>query len=1177
MKNFVHLHTHSHYSLLDAAVTVESLVEKASQLEMPALALTDHGNLFGAIEFYKEAKKKGVKPIIGCEFYISNGPHKERAIPKGEKNYHHLVVLARNLLGYHNLLKLASLAYTDGFYYKPRVDKQLLREHSEGLLGLTACLGGEIPQSILKGDDERVLRVIHEYQEIFGKEYFFLELQNHGLEKQHQVNEALNGLSKKHHVPLIVTNDVHYLNQEDHESHDILLCIGTQSKVTDEKRKRYPGDQFYFKSYNEMLKIFPDHEEALDNTIRIADMCDLKLEFKSHLPNIDVPEGYNEDTYLHHLCREGLTKRYPDISPKTQKRLDYELSVICQMGYAGYFLIVWDFIKYAKSQDIAVGPGRGSAVGSLVAYTLGITNLDPLKYNLIFERFLNPERISMPDIDTDFEDEKRDQVINYVIERYGKEKVAGIITFGALKARGVIRDVGRVLNIPLNEVDRIAKLIPGGPGVKLKDAYETVPDLKALIDGSGNYQKLFDLAGRLEGINRHAGTHAAGIVIGSEDLSNLVPLYADSKTKSISTQFEGTYLEECGLLKMDFLGLRNLSVIQKCLELIETRTHEKLSIDHIPLDDEKVYKLLQSGASLGIFQLESSGMQEMMNNLKPEAFEDIIALNALYRPGPLNSGMAEEFIQRKRNPKKIIYQHPLLKGILEETYGVIVYQEQVMEIARAVGGFSMGKADELRKAMGKKLKDKMNSLRALFLEGAVKKNIDKGLAETLYDQMAEFGEYGFNKSHSAAYALITYQTAFLKANYPIEYMTALLSCDKDNTDKIVEYVAEAKNMGIEILPPSVNHSYTDFAIEDNKIRFGLSAIKNVGTTAVQSLIEARITHGTFESLYNLCEKVDLRVVNKKVLECLIKSGACDSFDLNRPSQNKLIDQALDYGQSVQADRNSNQISLFGEEETPTIKPLTVLSPEEDWSERERLAYEKEVLGFYLSGHPLGKYREKIARLNLNRISKLKDLKEGSHVAICGLVQDAQFRISKRGSEWGAVALEGLTGLCEVLLFNKCFSNAKTHLDIDSILFVRGKLESVEPKIKIIADKVIPIDEVDESHLQKPKETSQQGFYRTPKPPPKKTNGLNLVPKDQKVHIQIKEDYIDHNNVQELDQLKRFFKDHGGQSPIFIHFPPERGATQSLTVKAGEEFNVTATKGLLSEIAGFSCVERTWMN
>ncbi len=1176
MKNFVHLHTHSHYSLLDAAVTVKSLVEKASQLEMPALALTDHGNLFGAIEFYKEAKKKGVKPIIGCELYVSNGPHKDRAIPRGEKNYHHLIVLARNFKGYQNLLQLASMAYTDGFYYKPRVDKQALREYSEGLICLTACLGGEIPHAILKGDGERVIRVIHEYQEIFGKEYFFLELQNHGIEKQHQVNEVLNTLSKEYHFPLIVTNDVHYLNQEDQEAHDILLCIGTQSKVTDEKRKRYYGDQFYFKTCDEMLKAFPDNEEALDNTLRIAEMCDLELKFKSNLPEIDVPEGYNADTYLHHLCSKGLTNRYADITPKTQKRLDYELGIICQMGFAGYFLIVWDFIKYARSHDIAVGPGRGSAVGSLVAYTLGITNLDPLKYHLIFERFLNPERISMPDIDTDFEDGKRDQVINYVIERYGKEKVAGIITFGALKARGVIRDVGRVLNIPLNEVDRIAKLIPGGPGVTLKDAYKNVPDLKALIDGSGNYQKLFHLAQKLEGMNRHAGTHAAGIVIGSENLSNLVPLYADSKTKSISTQFEGSYLEECGLLKMDFLGLRNLSVIQKCLELIESRTHEKLNIDHIPLDDTKVYKLLQSGASLGIFQLESSGMQEMMSNLKPEAFEDIIALNALYRPGPLNSGMAEKFIQRKRNPEKIKYQHPLLKDILEETYGVVVYQEQVMEIARAIGGFSMGKADELRKAMGKKLKDKMNSLKALFVEGAVERDIDQHFAEILYDQMAEFGEYGFNKSHSAAYALITYQTAFLKANYPIEYMAALLSCDKDNTDKIVEYVAESKTMGINILPPSINHSMVDFAIEDNKIRFGLSAIKNVGSTAVQSIIESRIALGPFETLYDLCEKVDLRVVNKKVLECLIKSGACDGFNLNRPSQHKLIDQALDFGQSAQADKNSNQISLFGEDETPTIKPLIILSPEDDWSERERLAYEKEVLGFYLSGHPLGKYRGKIAHLNLNRISELKDLKEGSQVAICGLVQDAQYRISKKGAEWGAIALEGLTGMCEVLLFKKCFSDAKAHLNIDSILFIRGRLESVEPKVKIIADKVLPIDEADESHLAKPRGEVQSRETPLFKKKVQPTDVSNTLPQNQRVHIQIKEDFIDQRDPQDLDQLKQFFKDHEGQSPIFIHFPPERGA-KSLTVKAGNEFNVTATEDLLNEISDFSCVEKAWLN
>ncbi|MDH4129260.1 MAG: DNA polymerase III subunit alpha [Spirochaetota bacterium] len=1184
MNNFVHLHTHSHYSLCDASLTVKDLVKQASNFGMPAIALTDHGNLFGAIEFYNEAIKHKIKPIIGCEMYISRGHHNEKVHDKGKKNYYHLIVLAKDIDGYYNLVKLTSMSYTDGFYYKPRIDKRTLKEYSKGLIALSACLGGEISHQILIGDQQKAENVINEYQDIFGKDSFFLELQNHGIQKQHQVNEALILLSKKHKAPLVATNDVHYLNQSDSEAHDILLCIGTQKKVTDEKRKRYEGDQFYLKSSDEMHEIFKDIPEAIENTNIIAQMCDLKFNFKPSIPKIDLPAEYNSETYLSFLCEEGLKLKYSEITVEIKERLNYELDIICKMGFADYFLIVWDFIQYAKSNNIAVGPGRGSAAGSLVAYTLGVTNLDPLKYHLLFERFLNPERISMPDIDTDFQDDKRDQVINYVINKYGKEKVAGIITFGALKARAVIRDVGRVLDIPLREIDHLAKLIPSGPGASIQKAYNEIKELKDLIESKQTYQKLFDLAQKLEGINRHAGSHAAGIVIGHDNLSNIVPLYCDSKTSSLLTQYEGHYLEECGLLKMDFLGLKNLSVIQRCLELIKSNKNEVVIIEKIPLDNKKVYALFQKGESLGVFQLESSGMQELMKNLKPTSFEDIIALIALYRPGPLNSGMAEEFIQRKKHPKKIKFDHPLLERILKETYGVIVYQEQVMEIARSIGGFSMSKADELRKAMSKKLVAKMDSFKEDFVNGALKQNIDKRLAENLYDQMAKFAEYGFNKSHSAAYSLITYQTAYLKANYPIEYMTALLSCEKDNTDKIVDYISESKNMDIKILPPCVNNSNIDFTIENNHIRFGLSAIKNVGSTAVQSLIESRTRESKFKSLFNLCENVDLRVVNKKTLECLIKSGACDSLGYNRATHGSIIDNVLEYAQSVKNEKDRGQFSLFGEGENSSLKTNFEVKQVNEWDEKKILTCEKEVLGFYLSGHPLEKHREKIKKLNLSFISNLKDLKINSKIEICGLVQDIQFKVSKKGAEWGMIVLEGLKGSCEIMFFNDCFQQSKPILEIDAILYIKGKLNSTEPRIRIIAEEAIPFEKVNENKIKsnlkintptsknsKPlneSENNENINFAESKP-------INII--DQIVNIQIKESYFNNNKLDEIEKLKLFLMKNHGNSPIYLHFHQDNNPNHLVTVKAGNEFNVNASEELRDSVLGFTCVEKVWFN
>ncbi len=1156
MSQFVHLHTHSHYSLCDAVGTIPKLIKKACQLNMPALALTDHGNIFGMIEFYNKAKKAGIKPIIGCELYISNSPHTKRSISQGSKNYHHLIVLAKNITGYYNLIKLVSTGYTHGFYYKPRVDKETLKTHSEGLIGLSACLAGEIPFSLLQGDDKKAKAVALDYSELFGKDSFYLELQNHGIDKQIIVNEKLISLSKETNIPLVATNDVHYLNGDDYEAHDTLLCIGQGKKLSDDNRIRYYGREFYFKSFDEMNQIFNKVPEALSNTLVIASLCNVEFDFKDSLPNFDVPKGYTLNNYLKKLCEKGVKQRYKNINSIIIDRMNYELSVICNMGFAGYFLIVQDFIQYAKNSNIGVGPGRGSAAGSLVAYALGITNIDPLKYNLIFERFLSPERISMPDIDTDFQDEKRDEVINYVLNKYGKNKVAGIITFGALKARAVIRDVGRVLDIPLNEVDRLAKLIPAGPGAKLESAYNEIPELKTLIDSNPLYQKLFSLSKKLEGINRHAGTHAAGVVIGHDDLSKIVPLYAEPKSGNLSTQYEGKYLEECGLLKMDFLGLKNLSVVQKCIDIIKTTKNKDLDINNIPLNDQKAYELLKKGNSLGVFQLESSGIQELMKKLKPSIFEDIIALIALYRPGPLNSGMADEFIERKDNPNKIKFDHPLLKSILKETYGVIVYQEQVMEIAREIGGFSMGKADILRKAMGKKLIDKMNILKKDFVDGAVNKKIDKSIAEKLYNLMARFGEYGFNKSHSAAYAMITYQTAYLKANYTIEYMAALLSCDKDNTDKIVEYVADTKSMDIKILSPSINYSYADFTVKNKDIKFGLSAIKNIGINSVEAIIAERNKNGHFKSLSDLCQRIDLRTVNKKVLECLIKSGACDGLNDNRATLYSIIDNSIDYAQKLKEDKDKGQFSLFGENNKtePLYKPL--INKINEWDNLKLLKYEKEVLGFYFSGHPLEKYLDKINKLNINRISKLKDYKEGSEVAICGLVRETRFLVSKKQTEYALITLEGLSGSCEIAFFKKTYADAKPLLVVDNILYIRGKLGSSEPSIKIIANKTKNIDNVNENRITPP-------IIKPIKPL-------------QNINIEIKDMVIRQNRFDKIEGLKMYFLNHRGNVPVYIHFPPDGLKTKHVMVKAGNEFNLKITENLINEMECIDCVERAWI-
>ncbi|MEK7812735.1 MAG: DNA polymerase III subunit alpha, partial [Candidatus Desantisbacteria bacterium] len=914
---FVHLHTHSEYSLLDGAAKVEALLERAHKLKMPALAITDHGNMFGAIEFYKYAYKIGVKPIIGCELYIAPSSRFDKNAQQGAITNYHGVCLVKNEEGYKNLMKLVSIGYTEGFYYKPRVDKEVLSQYSKGLIFLSGCIKGEIASLILHGQDQSARDVAREFQKMFGEENFYLELHSHGLREEAIANQHLLGISIDLGIPLVAANDIHYLLKEDAAAHDVLLCIQTNKHVADTDRLRFSSNEFYLKTYEEMHELFAQFPDALSNTIEIAKRCNLELEFGHiHIPHYHTPEDIPLDNYLKKLCMERLEERYPEIAnideltPHSSReddilnRLNHEIQVISQMRYSGYFLIVWDLINYAKQKGIPVGPGRGSAAGSIVSYLLGITDIDPIRYNLLFERFLNPERVSMPDIDIDFCYERRDEVIEYVTSKYGKDMVAQIITFGSMLAKGVIRDVGRALDIPYGEVDKIAKLIPAELQITLTESIKRVPELAKIYEEGGIKQRLIDTALKLEGLVRHASTHAAGVVIASSPLTEFTPLYCDQKSPGIITQYAKDEIESIGLLKMDFLGLKTLTLIHNIITILKEKNGIDIDISTIPLDDAKTFQLLSEGETIGVFQLESSGMRELTRKLQPDVFEDLIALVALYRPGPLNSGMVDEFVYSKHG-KKIKYLHPKLKHILEETYGVMVYQEQVMNIAVVLGGFSMAQADELRRAMAKKVPEKMEKMSKLFVEGASNNGLFPEMAAKIFDLMAKFAEYGFNKSHSAAYALIAYQTAYLKAHFPVEFMAALLTAELGNMDKISFYIAECKRMGIAVLPPDVNQSDLSFTPIKDRIRFGLNGIKNVGSTAIISIVTARKAE-PFKSIYDFCRRVDSRTVNKRVIESLINCGGFDSIGAKRAQLAQVIDDAIKVG----SQKVTKAISLF---------------------------------------------------------------------------------------------------------------------------------------------------------------------------------------------------------------------------------------------------------------------------
>ena len=1128
---FVHLHLHTRYSLLDGAIRPGDLFALARTYRMPAVAMTDHGNLFGAVDFYEKAMKSGIKPIIGCEVYVAPGKRTDRGTgARGgcQEGAHHLILLVKNHKGYRNLCRLLTSAYLEGFYYRPRVDKELLSELNEGLIAMSACLHGEIPSLISTGQKEKAVEAAGWFKEVFSDKRFYLELQHNGMEEQEKVNEGIIELSKKLDIPLVATNDCHYLKKEESRIHDILLCIQTGKTVDAPNRMRFATDQFYFKSPEEMIEAFRHVPEAVSNTIEIAERCNLELGFgETHLPEFPIPAGETLDSFLDRKAMEGLERRLEVLEKRGEikradrwhyyERLKKELRVIKAMGFSGYFLIVADFIDYARRSSIPVGPGRGSAAGSLVAYSLGITNLDPIRYNLLFERFLNPDRVSLPDIDIDFCFEGRDSVIRYVTEKYGSENVTQIITFGQMKARAVIRDVGRVLNMPYAEVDRIAKLVPAQPNITIDSALELEPEFKKLADRDPKVRDLIEVAKALEGLPRHASTHAAGVVISNRPLVEYLPLYRGQKDDIVTTQFSMKDVEKLGLVKFDFLGLKTLTVIDRALKLVKEKRGVDIDIENLPLDDEPTYRLLSSGDTNGIFQLESSGIKDLLRKLKPGTFEDLMAAVALYRPGPLQSGMVEDFIKRKHRKVAIHYELPQLKDILENTYGVIVYQEQVMEIARVLAGFTPGDADMLRKAMGKKIQEEMLNQREKFLEGAGNKKIPRKKAERIFDLMAHFAGYGFNKSHSAAYALIAYQTAYLKAHFPIEFMAALLTSDMNDTDKVVKYIAECRSNDIEVLPPHVNESAMEFTVTDGgKIRFGLAAVKNVGRAAIEEILSVR-EDGPFTSLVDFLSRVDTRKVNKKVVESLIKCGAFDFMEKNRAALLSSLDRFMEAAQVMQRDRAMGQTTMFDfagpASSDRALNIAAEASDEIEFSEKDLLAFEKETLGFYISHHPLSGLEQRLQSCTTDTTETVCNRENGQEVSIGCVVTGVNEKTTRKGDRMAFLRVEDLKGGMEVIVFPDLYRKIRAGEIIDRPLVITGRIDRDEAGVKVIASDITPL--------------SEARRLRT-----------------RKTHIYTGTEGV---GSELLKQLKALLADSPGSSPVFLHlmYPDGREVVLSL--------------------------------
>ncbi len=1145
--DFVHLHNHSDYSMLDGAIKVKDLIKRTKELGMKAVALTDHGNMFGAVEFYQKARAEGIQPVVGQEFYVAPGSRfkKEFVRDSGEEKAYHLIMLAENNEGYKNLMKLSSIGYVEGFYYKPRIDMESLEKYSKGIICSSACLAGEIPRYIVRGQTEKARQLAGRFYEIFGKDRFYLELQDHGIPEQKIVNRELIKMSADMNIPLIAANDCHYVTKDDYEAHEILLCIQTNRTINDPDRMSFSTNEFYIKSPEEMEVLFRDYPQALHNTVKIAEMTSgLEIDLgHPALPQFDVPEGYDLNTYMYHLAVEGAHRIYGETVPaEVQSRLDYEYSVISKMDFSGYFLIIWDFIKAAREKKIPVGPGRGSGAGSMIAYCLDITSIDPLRYDLLFERFLNPERNELPDMDLDFCSLRREEVIDYVKKKYGEDKVSQIITFNKMMAKGVVKDVARALSISYGRANEISRMI--GDAGTLKEALETSKELQSVYNGIPEEKNLIDTSLKLEGLVRSAGKHAAGVVISRGVLTDYVPLYMDTREGAVTSQYEKNTLEQAGLVKMDFLALNNLTIIDNCLKLIKQTTGKELDLRNLALDDPDVFKLLQDADTVGVFQLEGSGMQNLLRRLGPTSIDDIIAVVALYRPGPLKAGMAEDFVIRKKDPSKVQYELPQLEPVLKDTLGVIVYQEQVMLISRVVGGFTMPEADKLRKAMGKKKPEVLAAMKDKFIKGAAAQNIDTEAARILYEEMEKFGEYGFNKSHSAAYAVVTYQTAYLKCHYYVEYLTALLSTDPTDVTVLIN---DCKKHGVPVIPPSINRSSYSFTIEKGKIRFGFSAVKGLGEKGVEGIIAEREKNGPFKSLQDFFERVDISSLNSRVLSSLFRAGAFDELNPNRAQLLASVDVLMESARKIQQDRGLGQGNLFdtmaAEDGSASSLQLLNVKP---WSDDEKFENEKEALDLYLSGHPLDKYADEIKFYSSSSISSLRKAAESGRtdsmqVSIAGMVQGFEVKQSKSTKKnYGQGKFEDLGGTVEILVFSKILEKYRKILEMQTPVLIEGKVDFEENSLsRLVVSSVRPLEEVRREAISA-------------------------------IHIKL-DITVGVDDVM-LDELKDAFQRYSGPCSVYFHASSENSPEQ--VIKVHKVFNVNPCEELIRELyslVGPECV------
>jgi len=1147
---FVHLHLHSEFSLLDGACRFDQLTKRLHQLGMKSVALTDHGNMFGSANFYKQCKKDGIKPIIGCEVYMApEGRHKRGDVAE-RRSANHLLLLAESYEGYLNIAKLSSIGYTEGMYYKPRIDHEVLAKYSKGVIATSSCLKGEIPEALVEGREDKAKKLIDAYLQIFGPDRYYFEIQDHDLPEQKTVIRYMREFAKHYNIPLLATNDCHYTMKEDAAFHDVLLCIQTGKTLQDQKRFKFSNDEFYVKTAEEMYAIFHEMPEACRETLAVAERCNCDIKFNQKLlPVFQPPDGMSIDEYLRFRTYEGLKKRYKEPTPSQCERAEMELACIFSMGFSSYFLIVWDFINYAKENGIPVGPGRGSAAGSLVAYALEITDIDPIEHGLIFERFLNPERISMPDIDIDFCYENRGRVIDYVKQKYGETNVAQIITFGTLKPKNAIRDVGRAMNVPLQEVDRVAKLIPTllkpeKGKTTFETALETIPDLKQIYESDATLRQVMDYAKSMEGMARHASTHAAGVVISDQDISDLVPVYKPADSNDIATQYTMTTVEEIGMLKMDFLGLKNLTVIENCLKSVRKNHGAEVDWATIPLDDPATLRLLTEGRTFGVFQLESSGMTSLVRSLRPNCFEDITALLALYRPGPLGSGMVEDFVARKHGRKEVKYDHPLLEPILKETYGVILYQEQVMKIAQVLAGFTLGGADLMRRAMGKKKAEEMAKIRVEFVDGAEKVNgVDRKVSDHIFQQIDYFAGYGFNKSHSAAYALISFRTAYLKAHYPVEYMAALMTnAIGGKVEDMVTYFSESRDMGIKVLGPDVNESEKNFTPRQKTIRFGMAGIKNVGEALVESIVAEREKNGPFKSFEDFCQRVDLSVLNSRALECLIKVGAFDSIGHRRSQLLDCAEQCISLAQAKAKEKERGQSSLFdafasgdeGPEEMQSV-PLRDI-PEID--EKLRLQFEKELIGYFVSGHPLEAYEPDIMCFADFPISKINQAEDGQYATIVGMITKVTPKVDRNGGNMAFVEVSDINATIEVVFFSRSYDNVRQFIAIDNVVMVRGKIQDREGIKKMLGNDVTAVETMRDKRTQS---------------------------------LEIRLDYAAARNGL-MDKLAALLRSEPGEKPVSLVIPTVERETE-VRVDLSQKYRVKLTDNLIKNLHRTNGVQR----